>query len=452
MEKFEKLGIDAPILRAIEEKNFEEPSEIQERTIPLILDGKDVIAGAATGSGKTLAFAVGIIQQIEQGKGIRALVLTPTRELADQVAKVVTRFSQHMPKRFNIATIYGGVAIGPQMTALKRADVVVGTPGRILDHLERGTLDLSGVSMLVLDEADRMLDMGFIDDVERIISQCPRQRQTLFYSATIQGDIATLAKKYMHDPKTISVECYVDPSKLVQVYYNVQDNLKFSMLVHLLQEEETDLVMVFCNSRHNTDFVASNLKLNGIDAIAIHGGLTQAKRKHILDHFHKGKVLVLVCTDVAARGLDIKGVTHVYNYDIPNDSKQYVHRIGRTARAGSNGKAINILSDRDHENFDRVLRDNTDLNIVRVETPYVKRAQMKIPERRDYGGRRGGSSGGRGRSGGYGGNRGGGRGGSSGGRGRSGGYGGSRSGGRGSSGGGSRFSGGNRRQRAPKSR
>ncbi len=381
MNVFKKLGVVDPILQMIEEKRFEEPTEIQMKTIPLILEGKDVIAGAATGSGKTLAFGVGIIQHINPGNGVQALVLTPTRELANQVAKVIVKFSKHMPHRLNTVEIYGGVAIGPQIKALKSADIVVGTPGRILDHLERRTIDLSKVKILVLDEADRMLDMGFIDDVENIITQCSQKRQTLFFSATISHDISKLAKRYMHNPERISVDCYVDPSKLTQVYYNVKDNMKFSFLVHLLKNESAGLVMVFCNSRHNTDFVARNLKNNSIDAIGIHGGLTQAKRERIIEHFHSGKVVVLVCTDVAARGLDIKDVSHVYNYDIPNDSTQYVHRIGRTARAGKEGKAVNILGSRDYENFDRVIRDNRDMTITLLETPYVERAIIKTESR-----------------------------------------------------------------------
>ncbi|PIN79685.1 ATP-dependent RNA helicase [Candidatus Woesearchaeota archaeon CG10_big_fil_rev_8_21_14_0_10_34_8] len=388
MNKFKELGIEEPILRVIEEKGFNEPSDIQAKTIPLILKNKDVIAGAATGSGKTLAFSVGIIQHSQPGRGIQALVLTPTRELADQVAKVISKFSKHLPK-LKIAEIYGGVSINPQMSALKIADVVVGTPGRLLDHLERGTINLSNVKILVLDEADRMLDMGFIEDVERIISQCAKKRQTLFYSATISQEVKRLAKKYMHDPQHISVEQYVDPSQLKQVYYNVKDNLKFSLLVSLLKHEHPGLVMVFCNSRRNTDFVAKNLKFNGIDAIGIHGGLTQASRTRVMERFHSGKVVVLVCTDVAARGLDIPDVSHVYNYDAPNDSKQYVHRIGRTARAGKDGMAVNILSSRDHDNFDRVLSENPDLNIVLKETPFLSRVNITPTEnRRSHGHKR----------------------------------------------------------------
>jgi ATP-dependent RNA helicase DeaD len=373
MSKFRKLGIIQPVLRVIEEEGFEEPSEIQEKSIPLVIKGKDVIAGSATGSGKTLAFGLGIIQKNEPRKGVQSLVLTPTRELAQQVSKALKMFSKY--KKMNISCIYGGVGINPQIHSLQTADVVVGTPGRILDHLNRGTLRLGNVKVLVLDEADRMLDMGFVDDVTKIMDHCPRDRQTLLFSATITHDVARLSKNYMKDPVQVSAEVYVDPTKMTQVYYDVQDELKFSLLVHLLRNEKAGLVMVFCNTRRNTDFVANNLKGNGIDAMGIHGGFSQDKRNKTIERFHSNNVYVLVCTDVAARGLDIKGVSHVYNYDIPADSKDYVHRIGRTARAGEEGKVINILAHRDWDNFTKVNRDS-EFDIIKEETPYIKRANI----------------------------------------------------------------------------
>lgn len=416
MQEFEKLGILNPIIRSLEEHGFEIPSEIQEKTIKLVIEGKDVIAGASTGSGKTLAFGVGILQNTKKDFGVQALVLTPTRELAEQIAVALDRFSKHDP--LNIAAIYGGVAIQPQIKQLEYADIVIGTPGRILDHLERNTIDLSKIKTLVLDEADRMLDMGFIDDVSAIINHCPVKRQTLLFSATISSDIALLAKKYMKDPIEVSAKPHVDPSKLKQIYYDVDDNLKYSLLKHLVEHEKAKLVMIFCNTRRNVDFVANNLKFMGIEALPIHGGFSQEKRSRILEEFHSGKVKVLVCTDVAARGLDIKGVSHIYNYDAPNDSNEYIHRIGRTARAGKEGKVINIISSRDYDNFRSVL----DLEGIKIEiekTPYVDRVRIRwMPETKgerfarrrgvgDYGDRRSSSprrDGGRGRS--YGGSRG----------------------------------------------
>ena len=378
MEDFRELGIIKPILRAIEDEQFEKPTEIQEKSIPLILAGEDVIAGAATGSGKTLAFASDIIQKSERGAGIQALVLTPTRELAQQVAAALAVFSRYTPLK--IVAVFGGVAINPQIEHLRNVDVVVGTPGRILDHIRRRTINLRRVNTLVLDEADRMLDMGFIDDVEQIIRECPRERQTLLFSATIPPEIARLARKYMNDPVEVFAEAYVDPQKLTQFYYDVPDNLKFSLLVHLLDHEKAGLVMVFCNTRKNTDFVANNLKAAGIDALAIHGGLTQEKRNTVMKQFHAQNVCVLVCTDVAARGLDIPGVSHIYNYDIPKDSNDYIHRIGRTARAGKEGRVINILASSDYDSFRRVMRLR-DVTITEEQLPDVKKVRIEWKER-----------------------------------------------------------------------
>jgi len=236
-------------------------------------------------------------------------------------------------------------------------------------------MDLSKVKTLVLDEADRMLDMGFIDDVKQIISQCPKQRQTLLFSATIPLDIERLIERIMNQPIKVSVDSMVDPTMLHQVYYDVDDKVKFALLVHLLKSEKTGLAMIFCNTKSNTDFVVNNLKALGFKALALHGGFTQDKRSKTMDQFHNQDFELLVCTDVAARGLDIKGVTHVYNYDIPKESKQYIHRIGRTARAGENGLAINLLTQRDHDNFSRVLRDY-DVLVKKMQMPQVERVRI----------------------------------------------------------------------------
>ncbi|MBI2110425.1 DEAD/DEAH box helicase [Candidatus Woesearchaeota archaeon] len=373
MEAFRKLEIHDFLLKVIKEEQFEIPSEIQERTIPLILAGKDVIAESATGSGKTLAFAAGILQNTERGKGIQALILTPTRELAEQIEKTFRKFSKYKP--LEITAIYGGVSINPQIYDLRKSDIVVGTPGRMLDHLERRTIHLTEVKTLVLDEADRMLDMGFIEDVGKILKQCPVKRQTLLFSATISREITTLAHRYMKNPVRVSVASPVDPKKLTQIYYEVQNSLKFSLLVHFIKNERSGLVMVFCNTQHATDFVAKNLRFLGINALAIHGGFSQAKRNRAMEQFHAKRINVLVCTDVASRGLDIKGVSHIYNYDVPKESKQYIHRIGRTARAGKEGIAITLLSERDHDNFRRVLDENN-IKVKKEKTPYVERINV----------------------------------------------------------------------------
>jgi ATP-dependent RNA helicase DeaD len=289
---FEKLGISKELLKALEDEKFEKPTEIQEKSIPLVIRGKDVIAKASTGSGKTLAFGAGILQNTKKDFGIQSLILAPTRELAEQISKALTKFSKYRP--LNIIPIYGGVSFNPQAENLEYAEVVVGTPGRILDHLQRETINLKHIKTLVLDEADRMLDMGFIDDVEKIISQCPKERQTLLFSATISQDISRLSNKYMKNQVEVAAEEYVDPTLLTQVYYDVDDNLKFSLLKHLLENEEAKLVMVFCNTRKNVDFVANNLRYLGIEALPIHGGFSQEKRNRTMKQFHSKKTTALV--------------------------------------------------------------------------------------------------------------------------------------------------------------
>jgi ATP-dependent RNA helicase DeaD len=373
---FKELGLEEPILRSLKMQKFEKPTSIQEKTIPLALAGGDIMAGSATGSGKTLVFGAGIIQNSKRGDGIQALILAPTRELAMQVAQSLRIFSRYQP--LSVATVYGGVSINPQIKELKKADVVVGTPGRILDHVNRRTIRFDKLKTLVLDEADTMLDMGFITDVEKIIKKCPENRQTLLFSATLTSEINGLAKKHTKEAARIIANSFVDPRKLAQITYNVSGGLKFSLLVHLLRHEDAELVMVFCNTRRNTDLVANDLISLGVEAKAIHGGLTQDKRSRIIKHFHSQKVHVLVCTDVAARGLDIKGVSHVYNYDLPTEKKQYLHRIGRTARAGKEGKAINILTRRDQEKFSRLLKDGS-IVIAKAKTPIVEKVKNSRP-------------------------------------------------------------------------
>ena len=382
MEQFEKLGLCEHMLKTISTKKFEKPSEIQEKAIPLILEGKDVIAGSATGSGKTLAFSSGIIKNTEKGKGICGLILTPTRELAEQVAGAMSELSYH--KGLEIVSVYGGISINNQIKKLTYADIVVATPGRLLDHLQRNSINLSKVKFLVLDEADRMWDMGFKEDVAKIVKVCPKDRQTLLFSATINSELADFSEKYMKNPIEISVESYVDASKLKQIYYDVRDDEKFSLLVHLLKNENAHLVMIFCNTRRNTDFVAKNLNNVGISAQAIHGGMEQNKRSRIMKGFDNSKVNVLVCTDVAGRGLDISGVSHVYNYDLPLDAKDYIHRIGRTARAGAEGIAINILASRDYNNFMNIQKHNQSLVIERVMTPQFEKIYVKFDSSRKF--------------------------------------------------------------------
>ena len=381
MEKFKQLGLSQEILNTLENAGFKEPSEIQEKTIPLALAGKDIIGGSATGSGKTLVFACPIIENLIPNRNVQALILTPTRELAEQVADSIRKFSKN--KKLKVLAIYGGINIESQIRKIPYTDVIVGTPGRILDHLRRRTLNFNQIKFLVLDEVDRMFDMGFYKDVEMILKQCPEKRQTMLFSATISQDIDYLADKYTKNAVRVSVNSYIDHSKLKQLYYDVESHMKFSLLVHLLtKEEKNNLIMIFCSTRRNVDIVANNLQKTGINSKAIHGGLSQNKRSRTLDEFHNEAVNILVCTDVAARGLDIKGVKSIYNYDLPGEAKDYIHRIGRTARAGNEGKAINILSSRDYENFGKIINDKC-LNIVQEELPVFKTIHLEIEPNRN---------------------------------------------------------------------
>lgn len=374
MNLFRNFGLSNELFNIIEQLGFTQPTQIQEKSISHIISGKDVVGESATGSGKTLAFGCGIVERVIPSAGLQALILTPTRELADQIKDVLKKLSY--AKQLKIISVYGGVSMGPQIDALRKADVVVATPGRLLDHMQRKTINTTRIKILVLDEADRMFDMGFIEDVEKIIRVCPKKRQTLFFSATISSQVKKLANKYMVKPVEAWAKKQVDPSKLTQIYYNVSRNAKLSLLVHLLLNERAGLVMVFCNSRKNTEFVAKNLKANGISAIAIHGGLAQNKRTKTIELFNNAKIGVLVCTDVASRGLDIESVSHIYNYEIPKNAKDYVHRIGRTARAGKEGRVVNLLSDYDHDNFTRVLKEYGIFKIENVQMPNIGRIKI----------------------------------------------------------------------------
>jgi len=364
--KIEDIKVNPLILRALHELGFAELTNIQEKCIPEIIEGRDIVGQSSTGSGKTAAFGVPILDKIVPHAGLQFLVLTPTRELCVQDTDFLKDFSKHIHLR--IISVYGGVGIEPQMQGIKTAEVVVGTPGRILDHLQRRTISFDKVRFLVLDEADKMFEMGFIEDVEKIISQTPKHRQTMLFSATMPSSVIRIVQKHQNNPKVIRSELYVDKSLMKQIYFDIKAYEKFSLLVFLLKKEKEGLDLIFCATRHEVDNLTANLRLQGIHAMAIHGGLTQNKRQFALDSLRGEKISILVATDVAARGLDIKNVTHVYNYDSPKTSDEYLHRIGRTARAGSSGKAVTLLCEKDHDNFRNVLRD-PELDITREEIP-----------------------------------------------------------------------------------
>ena len=363
--------------KAIHDLGFSEFTEIQEKCIPLIQQGKDVIGLSHTGSGKTVEFGFPALEKINSGSGLQLLVLVPTRELCNQVSKEFRKFAKY--KRTFIVEIYGGVSINPQIDNLRHADVVVGTPGRLLDHLQRGTLNLSKIRILVLDEADKMFEMGFIDDVKNIISRVPRNSQKLLFSATMPSEILHIVKDYMNNPEKIKMKAYVDTAKLAQYYYDIDRKDKFSLLMHTIKKDANGLVIIFCGTRHAVDIVNTNINKQKIKSLALHGGITQNKRNQTVDLFHQGKLDVLVASDVAARGLDIKNVNLIINYDIPKTSKEYVHRIGRTARAGNEGKVISFLSQEDHENFRRVIADRS-LSISKLKTPEFERLEFVRPQ------------------------------------------------------------------------
>ena len=392
--KIEDIQVKEQLIKALQEMGFTEATPIQEKSIPFILQGKDIFGHSSTGSGKTAAFGLPILDKIERGKGIQALILTPTRELCVQVTDALREFSKYM--HFTISGVYGGVAIGPQIDALRRSEVVVGTPGRILDHIERRTINFEKVRFFVLDEADKMFEMGFLEAVEEIMTHIPVQRQTLLFSATLPEGVKHLVKKHLKQPVTVKSDVYVDKSLLKQAYYVVPMPQKFSLLVYLMKQQLEGMSLIFCATRHEVDIVTKNLKAQGVRGMAIHGGLSQSKRLHALDCLKKENITVLVATDVAARGLDIKNVQHIYNYDVPKTSQEYIHRIGRTARAGMSGSAVTLLTERDYDNFNNILRDRT-LDIQRTATPQqVPQLQFERNSPGYGGGKRGGRGGFRG--------------------------------------------------------
>lgn len=362
------------------------PTAIQEKTIPLILSGKDVIGQSQTGSGKTAAFGLPLVSRITRGQGVQGLILTPTRELCIQVSQALSGFAKYASLR--VIPVYGGVGIGNQLNGFRSADIIVATPGRLLDLIERGC-KLSAVRYVVLDEADRMLDMGFIDDVEKILRHTPKHRQTVLFSATLSSKLRQLVHRYMNSPVAVQTETKVDASLLSEKAYMVQPQDKFSLLTHFLKHETSGIALVFCATRHNCDRVARNLRFQKIDAIAIHGGLSQSKRSHTIGLLHKRGTGILIATDVASRGLHIENISHVYNYELPQTSDDYVHRIGRTARAGAKGDAITFVTPQDLREFKNFMRElNRDVKSAplpqfeKIILPQGPQHERTSPERR----------------------------------------------------------------------
>ncbi len=370
---FADLQIHPSVLRAIDDVGYESPSAIQAATIPAMMAGSDVVGLAQTGTGKTAAFAIPILSKIDtKSPTTQALVLAPTRELALQVAEAIGRYGAHLP-RLNVLPIYGGQSYSVQLSGLRRgAQVVVGTPGRVIDHLERGTLDLSHIDYLVLDEADEMLAMGFAEDVERILADTPEYKQVALFSATMPAAIRAITSKYLHDPVEVMIEAKTTTAENIsQRYIEVAGPRKMDALTRVLEVEPFDAMIVFVRTKQATEEVAERLRARGFSAAAISGDVAQAQREKTIAALKDGGVDILVATDVAARGLDVERISHVLNYDIPHDTESYVHRIGRTGRAGRSGAALLFVSPRERHLL-KAIEKATRQKLTEAELPTVE--------------------------------------------------------------------------------
>jgi superfamily II DNA/RNA helicase len=414
---FEELNLNPSILKAISETGYTEPTPIQEQAIPQIIAGHDLMASAQTGSGKTAAFILPALNRLATpsampGKGPRVLVLTPTRELAQQVCDAATKYGKNM--RFKIISILGGMPYPVQNRLLSsHVDILVATPGRLIDHLERGRIDFSRLEMLILDEADRMLDMGFVDDVERIAAATPATRQTLLFSATLEGVVGNLASRLLKSPQRINVSAAKDKHENIEQRMMFADDVahKNKMLSHLLTDTEVNQALVFTATKRDADGLADQLSAQGHSVAALHGDMSQRERNRTLLNMRNGNVRILVATDVAARGLDVRGISHVINFDLPKFAEDYVHRIGRTGRGGSSGIAISFASNRDAQLLKRIERYTEQSikmhTIEGLEPKYKLRTGGPSSDRPRGGQSRGNGGGfGGGNGGGYAGNRG----------------------------------------------
>jgi len=383
MLTFSDFALHRNLQKAVNDMGFEEPSPIQATAIPLILEGHDVIGQAQTGTGKTAAFGIPLIERVSNEGKVQAIVLTPTRELAIQVSGELRKISKY--KRTRTLPIYGGQSIGHQIRTLKQGvQVVIGTPGRILDHLRRKTLRLDDVKMVVLDEADEMLDMGFIDDIKEILSYTPEERQTLLFSATMPNEILDLSRRYMNNPETVAINRKEVTAPLIdQVYYKVLERNKLDSLCRILDSEEVGLGIVFCRTKRGVDELTDALQERGYLADGLHGDLSQAQRDRVMKGFRDSSIELLVATDVAARGIDVGNITHVINYDIPQDPESYVHRIGRTGRAGRKGIALTLVTPREMRQLltiEKVTKSNLQPRSVPTLAEVAEKQQMQWKE------------------------------------------------------------------------
>ncbi|HUZ01448.1 MAG TPA: DEAD/DEAH box helicase [Thermomicrobiaceae bacterium] len=380
MDGFASFGLSQPVLQAVADVGFEEPTPVQREAIPILLAGRDLIAQAQTGTGKTAAFALPIVDRlVPDGTRPQALVLAPTRELAVQVAETFHRLGKQ--RNVRVLAVYGGQPIERQLRALRYpVDVVVGTPGRIMDHMRRETLLLDQVAMLVIDEADEMLDMGFIEDIEWILERVPAERQTSLFSATMPNRVAALSRRYLKDPVRIAIEPeHVTVPQTEQSYYEVLPRAKVEALTRILDLEQPGSAIIFCRTKREVDELSERLQALGYPAEALHGDLSQVQRDRVMARFRGGQAELLVATDVAARGLDIENLSHVINYDIPGDPESYVHRIGRTGRAGRTGEAITLVTPRER----RLLRDIERSTGTRIERRGVPTREQVAARQRE---------------------------------------------------------------------
>ncbi len=378
---FGNIEINKRVAQALTDMGFEEPTPIQQMAIPLLYDGRDVVGQAQTGTGKTAAFGIPIVEMVNNRYGgVQALIITPTRELAIQVAEEISKIGKY--RRVRTLPIYGGQSIERQIRGLKQGvQVVIGTPGRLLDHLNRGTLRLENVKMVVLDEADEMLDMGFVEDIESILQATPAQRQTMLFSATMPDEIKRLSRRYLQSPEFITVSKQnLTVPQIEQLVYETREPKKLESLCHILDSSSITLSIIFCRTKRGVDELVAGLQARGYQAAALHGDLSQYQRNHVMRQFRTGQIDYLVATDVAARGLDIENVSHVINYDVPQDPEFYVHRIGRTGRAGKSGIAITLVTPREYKQL-RLIENLTKTRIRREKLP----SQADIHERKKEG-------------------------------------------------------------------
>jgi ATP-dependent RNA helicase DeaD len=357
LEKFEQLMISEPVLRALNDMGFEEPTPIQQEAIPVAMSGQDMIGQAQTGTGKTAAFGIPVLERVDgTNRHVQVVILSPTRELAIQVAEELNKMAQYTD--IQALPIYGGQDINRQFRSLrKNPQIIVATPGRLMDHMDRGSIKLDQVKIVVLDEADEMLNMGFVDDINKILQEVPEERQTLLFSATMPKAIQNLAETYLTEPTLIRMKAtQLTMDSIEQYYIEVQDRQKFDVLCRLFDIQAPELAIIFARTKRRVDEVTEGLKKRGYMAEGIHGDLSQQKRDSVIRQFREGIIDILVATDVAARGLDISGVSHVYNYDLPQDPESYTHRVGRTGRAGKTGEAFTFVIPREMEHLHAIER------------------------------------------------------------------------------------------------